>query len=110
MGEPQISMKERFIIYLYLYIYIYINIYNILIHIYIHKYLYIELIDRYFTRVLLDKISLVIFLKLSKSNKEHLSAAERLQLFLFLATFNNVSQIFHLSNFNNIRQQFFSKH
>ena len=33
-----------------------------------HHYLYIELLDRYFTRILLDKISLVIF-------KEHLSAA-----------------------------------
>ena len=30
-------------------------------------YIYIELIDMYFTRILLDKISLVIFVKLSKS-------------------------------------------
>ena len=32
-----------------------------------HHYLYKELLDRYFTRIVLDKISLVIFLKLRKS-------------------------------------------
>ena len=31
-----------------------------------HHYLYIELLGEYFTRILLDKISLVIFLKLRK--------------------------------------------
>ena len=32
------------------------------IHLYVyHQYLYIELLGRYFTRILLDKISLVIF-------------------------------------------------
>ena len=37
-------------------------------HIFIyHHYLYIELLDRYFTRIALDKILLVIFLKLRKS-------------------------------------------
>ena len=49
----------------YIYIYIYTHIY---IHIYIyiyHQYLYIELLDRYFPRIFLDKISLAIVLKLS---------------------------------------------
>ena len=49
-----------------LYIYIY-NIYVIYIPS-IYQYLHIELLDSYFTfyKILLDKISLVIFLKLRK--------------------------------------------
>ena len=70
-SEPHISRKERFILYIYIYIYIYYIyiiyiIYILYIYIY-HKYLHMELTDRYFTWILLDKISFVIFLKLSKS-------------------------------------------
>ena len=47
---------------MYIYIHIYIHIYSIYICVYtFHQYLYIELLDRYFTRILLDKISFVVF-------------------------------------------------
>ena len=55
---------------MYIYIYIYIDVY--IIYMYIYVYIYIPLlyihrttgqVFRYFTRILLDKISLVILLK-----------------------------------------------
>ena len=68
----------------------------------------IQLLGRYLTRILLDRISLVIFLKLKKANlEEHLSAAASEGCNCsFFVDFNNVSQTFHLSNFNSISQKF----
>ena len=104
--------------YIYIYIFIYIYIY---IHIYIYIYIYIYSIYisslyihrttlRYFTWILLNKISLFIFLKLRKSESQGtpLSSCSRgLQLLGFSSTFNNVSQTFNLSNFNNVSQKIF---
>ena len=86
-GEPQISRKERFIpsqvltvwstwwlsilvfsVNVHQYIYIYIYIYIVVVYIpSLYKHRATIQIFRYFTRILLDKISLVIFLKLWKS-------------------------------------------
>ena len=74
-GEPQISTKEIFITrYLQHRVLgdsVILLVFSVYVHyyicIYIHHYIYIELPDRYFSRILLDKISLVIILKLRKS-------------------------------------------
>ena len=44
---------------------------------YIHHYIYIEFLDRLFSRIMLDKISLVTFLKSNHrvNRQEHLSVA-----------------------------------
>ena len=70
----------------------------------------IEFLDRYLSRILLNKISLVMFLKLRKTYSQGtpLSSYFRgLQLLLFLSTFNNVGQTFHLPTFNDVSQKFF---
>ena len=67
-----------------------VNVHN---YIYIDHYIYIELLDRYFTRILLDKISLVIFSKLRKSSSQGTPLSNcfrRLQLLVASSTFNNV--------------------
>ena len=76
---------------------------------YIYKCVYIY-IYKYFTRILLDKISLVIFLKLWKSLSQGTSLSscfQGLQLLVFSSTFKNVRQPFHLSNYNNVSQKIF---
>ena len=67
----------------------------------------IQLLDRYFTRILLYILKIMEKL-ISRSTSQQL--LPRVAIASFFVNFNNVNQTFHLSNFNNISQKFFSDH
>ena len=67
----------------------------------------IQLLHRYFTRILIDILEIKEKLISNTTSQQLLP---RVAIASFFVNSNNVSQIFHLPNFNNISQKFFSDH